>query len=178
MSDTTSLSGYAVTLASQSLSELGNVLGCAHRNNPIACILKNPTEVHGPAKGTVEAIREMAGKYSEGYTYSKRAEVRWRAEGSRKGGFSVLVLTEDFDLAASLDKSTRKDDGDRRMEVTFYNGYYEEKDKKHISSVNFWLPTETRLPGRREYPVDLFRSYAIYHDAKTHAAEFTRLIPE
>lgn len=178
MSDTTSPSGYALTLAVRSLSEVGDVLGCAHGSDPIVCILKNPTDVYGPAEATAGAVKEITEKYAEGYTYSRRAEVRWKAAGSAEDGFRMLVLTEDLNLASSLDKSRGKGESNRKMKVTFYKGYYGEKEKKQISSVNFWLPTETRLPGRHEYPVDLFRSYAVYRDAKTHAAEFTRLIPE
>ncbi|MEW6212949.1 MAG: hypothetical protein AB1631_31790 [Acidobacteriota bacterium] len=181
MSDTaTPKTGYAATVEGLSFDPLLDLLRRAHGDRTIFYLLRSPVEICGIKTGSLESIAQQAKRFAEGITFSERAEVRWKTRSGEK--LSVLVLTESAELRDELTENSSEfpiNKLDDEFAVASYDhDEHDEKDEDEvISPAKFWTPHETRLPKGVEYPKELFLIYAVYCDAKTGAAQLTRLMP-
>jgi hypothetical protein len=132
-------------------------------------LLTNHTEVYG----IESALPDRPEFFSAGRAFSLRAEVRWKAANDHdsRAGLTAMILTEDAELAASLEPDAACPA--KSWRVARYE--YDERGDRSVPPAKLWARTETRLPVEPKYPRGLFLSYTVYHDPDTHVARFTRL---
>jgi hypothetical protein len=173
-----SRAGHAATIEGLSFDLLGDLLERAHGDSMLFFLLRSLVEIHGIKRGSLESLVQKAKRFTEGIAFSERAEVRWKTTGA--GELSALVLTESEEVSDRLGKDPKEFKVAKlggEFTITFY-GHEGGDESEVVSPAKFWTEYETRLPKGVEYPDELFLIYAVYCDAHTRAAQFTRLLPK